>query len=390
MNGDEIRAKIEQTAEAVEPVKTSNFGPVILTMSDVEAKPVSWLWRGRFSLGRLSLLIGRPGVGKSFLTLDMAARISTGRAWPDGGKCPSGSVLLLCCEDDPSDTIKARLDAAGADASKIHLLQGIRAACPKTGEQRETVVTLADIDAIEATLQDMPDCKLIVIDPIGSYLGRRVDAHRDNDVRGVLAPVAALAEKYGPAVVIVAHSRKSAAKYADDTAMGSRAFTGIVRAAWHLLSDEEDSERRLLLSGKFNLGKPAPGWANRIESAIPGRDETGRLVWESGPVEMTADDAMAILNETTKPGPQPEKRNGAADWLKKFLADGQPKAVKEIHAEAKSAGLGGSEKTLSRALDFLGGIREKRGDSWVWQLDSSPQQPPKEKNLSSCPDESGP
>ena len=108
---------------------------------------------------------------------------------------------------------------------------------------------------------------------------------------------------------------------------------------------------------------------------------------------MHADDAMAIANEATKPGPQPEKRNAAADWLAEQLADGLPKAVQYIDDEAKAAGLGVSSKTLGRALDSLGGVRERPGVGWVWRIpkpvDKSPSEIDntslRENNLSSCP-----
>ena len=110
----------------------------------------------------------------------------------------------------------------------------------------------------------LPDCKLVVIDPIGSFLGNGTDAHRDNEVRGVLAPVAMLAEKHGPAVLVVAHRRKSAGSIADDLALGSRAFTGIARAVWHLTRDPDDKARRLLLPGKNNLAREGDGLAFSI------------------------------------------------------------------------------------------------------------------------------
>ena len=396
MNPQELNAQIQTVAsDAAEyiPIEKPTIGPVLLNMANVQATSVSWLWRHRFARGRLSLLVGRAGLGKSFLTLDAAARITTGRDWPDGKPCEAGSVLLICCEDDPGDTIRVRLDAAGADASKVELLKAVQTIDPETELPREIPFTLQDVLAMGAALKSMPDCRLVIIDPIGSYLGGRTDAHRDNEVRGVLAPVAALAAKYGPAVLIVAHNRKSPAKHADDTALGSRAFTGIVRSSWHLMSDEEDSERRLFLPGKSNLSKTAPGLAFRIEPDETGRDETARVVWEDTLIDMHADDAMAIANEPAKPGPQPEKRNEAADWLAEQLADGLPKAVQYIGDEAKAAGLGVSSKTLGRALESLGGIREPAGTGWVWRIpkpvDKSPSKIDspdlRENNLSSCP-----
>ena len=263
--GDQVGAfaervgAIEPEAKPEENMDEAARKPVLVDMSTVAPTPVRWLWPGRVARGRLSLLVGRAGLGKSFLTIDMAMRVTTGFGWPDGTTCPTGTVLFICCEDDPGDTIRPRLDAAGADAGKVRLLKGVNFTDPKTGENIESTFTLQDVIALESALKSMPDCQLVIIDPIGSYLGGGTDSHRDNEVRGVLAPISALAEKYGPAVVIVAHTRKSSAKYADDTALGSRAFTGIVRTSWHLMADEKDAERKLFLPGKNNLAKTVIG-----------------------------------------------------------------------------------------------------------------------------------
>ena len=336
-------------------------GPVLTCLADVEPREVSWLWPGRLPLGRLSLLVGRPGEGKSFLTADAAARVSTGTPWPDGSTCPRGSVLLMSAEDDPGDTIRPRLDAHHADVSRVHLLTAVRLV-DDAGE-RERIVTLADVEAIESALRQLLDCRLIVVDPIGSYLGSGTDAHRDNEVRSVLAPIATLAEKYGPAVLVVAHRRKGVATNADDTAMGSRAFTGISRCVWHLSRDGEDKDRRLLLPGKNNLASEGTGLAFTIAGDPP------QLTWERNPVAMTADDGLAAENAgPRKPGPDADVRDGAAEWLTTALADG-PREAKELLDEWKN-GHGGSKTTLERAKKSLGveSFRDAVPGPWWWRL----------------------
>ena len=137
----------------------------------------------------------------------MAARVSRGIPWPDGTPCPRGDVFMVCAEDDPADTIRPRLDAHGADVQRVHLLPSIRR-IGSDGKPHETMFTLAHVAELEAAIRAHPECRLIVIDPIGSFLGAGIDAHRDNTVREVLTPVAKLAEKYGVAVIVVAHCRK--------------------------------------------------------------------------------------------------------------------------------------------------------------------------------------
>ena len=123
--------------------------PKLVTMADVESRPVQWLWPGRFALGRISLLVGMPGAGKSFLTCDMAARVSTGQPWPDGTPCDRGSVLLVTAEDDPGDTIRPRLDAQGADVSRVHQLAGLHRQ-EIDGSNAEAIFSLGDAGALEA------------------------------------------------------------------------------------------------------------------------------------------------------------------------------------------------------------------------------------------------
>ncbi len=348
------------------------LGPVLTCMADVEPREVSWLWPERIPLGRITLLVGRPGEGKSFLTTDVAARVTTGTPWPDGSDCPRGSVILISAEDDPGDTIRPRLDAHDADVSKVHLLSAVRRV---DGDgQYERLLTLADVEAIESALTRLPDCKLVVIDPIGSFLGGGTDAHRDNEVRSVLAPIAALAEKYGVAVLIVAHRRKSAGNNADELALGSRAFTGIARAVWHVTRDTEKRARRLLLPGKSNLGPEGGGLAFSIGGEPP------RVRWESDPVAMSADDALALENNVraSKRGPEAESQKEAESWLRKALTEG-PRPAKELLDKWKN-GQDGSERTLKRAKKSLKveSFQSEPPGPWSWRL------PGKDAKLPQC------
>ncbi|MEQ9461113.1 MAG: AAA family ATPase [Phycisphaeraceae bacterium] len=370
-DGEVLKAEIlKLTAEAAETpaLEDDPGGPVLRCLADIEPQKVRWLWPGRIPLGRITLLVGRPGEGKSFLTCDMAARVSTGTDWPDGTVCPEGSVLLVCAEDDPGDTIRPRLDAHHADVRRVHLLAGVRRPTGRDGEMVETWFTLADVLELESVLERLSDCKLVVVDPIGSYLGSGTDAHRDNEVRSVLAPIGRLAEKYGPAFVVVAHRRKGTGTNADELALGSRAFTGIARAVWHVTREEEDKTRRLLLPGKNNLGPEGSGLAFTIAG------DPAVIAWEMNPVEMSADDQLRRENgggEERTPGPEPVARNHAAAWLRGLLEEGA-KRVKEIEGEGRAAGF--SMGTLRRAKDELGITPHREGygegGGWWWELPS--------------------
>lgn len=330
--------------------------PVILCTADVQAQEVSWLWNGRLPLGCLSLLVGRPGEGKSFATLDWAARVSTGRDWPDGSSCESGSVLLVSAEDDPGDTIRPRLDAHDADPHRIYLLKGVYAK-DKQGKLIEGAFTLVNIETLRQALDTIGDVRLIVIDPIGSYMGGKVDAHRDNEVRGVLAPLAALAQEKNAAVVLVAHQRKGKAINPDDMTLGSIGFTAIARSVLHLMRDPDDEDRRLLLPGKMNLAVPAPGLAFTIGG------EPARVQWASDPVTITAAEVLAKSNGGSSAGDE------AGDWLRDVLSNG-PFPVSEIRSMVQRDGL--AWRTVERAKKRIKATATREGFAsggrWMWAM----------------------
>jgi len=344
----------------------TELGPMMTCLQDVEPREVSWLWPGRIPLGRITLLVGRPGEGKSYLTAYMAARVSRGRCWPDGSACDCGSVLLMTGEDDPADTIRPRLDAHNADCRRVHLLSAVRRV---DGEgQYERLIRLDDVDAIGQALERLGDCRLVVVDPVGSFLGGRTDAHRDNEVRAVLAPLAALAEQHGPAVLLIAHRRKASGAMADDLALGSRAFTGIARAVWHLSRDPDDKTRRLLLPGKCNLAPEGHGLAFSIVG------KPASLRWEEAPVKLHADDAVAAEQRAQRPGPAADDRREAEEFLRQTLADG-PRQSKDVEAEARG-GHGISAATLRRARKAAGVVAyqpTKPGPWWLRLPDAQPR-----------------
>jgi hypothetical protein len=341
--------------------------PLLTCVDDVQETAIRWLWPGRVPLGRITMLVGRPGEGKSFLTTDMAARVTRGLSWPDGTDCPDGSVLVISAEDDPRDTIRPRLRAHGADLKRVHLFSMVRRPDAE-GRPYETMFTLADVEALDAALTSHPDCRLVVVDPIGSFLGGGTDAHRDNDVRSVLVPVTVLAERHNVAVLVVAHRRKSFGPNADDMALGSRAFTAVARAVWHLTRDPENKARRLLLTGKSNIAAEQAGLAFTIVSEPGGLPS---IAWEPGPIDMTADDAMRRENDAAGENGRTAMEEAAA-WLHEVLADG-PLPSTEILSLAGARGV--SKRTLERAKESLGVRAFRKGSGvavWYCSLPDSP------------------
>jgi hypothetical protein len=263
--------------------------PKLVRMSDVEPRQVEWVWRNRLARGKLTLLVGDPGLGKSFITLDIASRISKGSKWPDCDESsPRGDVILMLAEDDLADTIRPRLDAAGADTTRIIALRGVTRRHGERNKHVETPFCLkSDIDVLEKTLRQNADTKLIVIDPISSYLGD-TDSHNNAEIRAVLSPLVDLAMKYNVAVLAVSHLNKNSGGPAIYRSMGSLAFTAVARCALLVAKDNKDPRRRLLLPIKNNIAPDAYGSAYTIEDQGSG----AFVKWDDQKVTITAEEAI--------------------------------------------------------------------------------------------------
>ncbi len=356
----------EQTAATESPEQS---GPQLVTvcMADVAIKPVSWLWPGRIARGKVTLSAGHPGVGKSHQTMDMAARISTGSLWPDGTLCACGDVLLFSAEDDAGDTLRPRLEAAGADLQRVHVVRAVADEYLGNGIRPERVFCLErDLPALEAKLAELSSVSLIVIDPITAFLGH-ADDHRNGEVRGLLAPLADLAARYEAAIVAITHLNKGTANGAAVLLriIGSIAFAGAARAAFLVARDPQDPNRRLFVPMKNNLGPDQGGLAFRIEGATidsaAGPIETTRIIWEADPISTSAEDALMPETQGST------TLKSAVIWLRAALADG-PVRSQELYNKAKSAGY--SYSTLRRALGELKAITTQTGfhGGWTWSL----------------------
>ncbi len=347
--------------------------PVVRRLADVEAKPIRWLWQGRFARGKASFLAGHPGLGKSQVTISLAAVVSTGGCWPvDGSPCETGSVVFLSAEDDPADTIRPRLEAAGADIHRCYVLEAARAGYDGRGEMVSRPFSLeTDLPQLEALLDHIGDVALVVIDPISAYLGD-TDSHRNSDVRALLAPLSQLAARQEVAVVCVTHLSKAGGADALLRVVGSIGFAAAPRAAYLVAKDAERPERRLFLPLKNNLVKGGAGLAFRVAGHdLPGGIETSRVLWEGQPVTVTADEALATADEDRS------ALNDAKEFLATLLADG-PVPTEQVRAEAKGAGY--SWRTIQRAKKALGAeaIKEGMAGGWVWRLPPKNATPPEE------------
>jgi hypothetical protein len=353
---DEVAAlAVKAAAQADAPgfrgrAQPATRGPILVPLADVEPQAVEWAWEGRVALGKMTLLIGDPGVGESFIALDIASCFTTGSEWPDGGAAPLGPVVLLSAEDGVADTIRPRVDALGGDPASIHVLKAVKSA---TGERSFSLKE--DVDSLETAIAST-DARLVIIDPLSAYFGN-TESYKDTEVRGVLAPLASLAEQTGVAVVGIMHLTKDAQRRAIYRAPGSIAFIAAARIVLAVGKDPKHEGRRLLVSVKNNLGPAAKALAYSIPE--------GRLEWESEPVEGI--NADQLLGETDQPD-DPSAREAAEELIREALRGG-PVSAREVYQLARDQGI--SDRTLRYAKKALG-VRQRRapgpGTRWEWYL----------------------
>lgn len=326
--------------------------------ADIAPERLRWLWPGRIPLGKVTIIAGDPGLGKSLVTLDLAARVSRGGMWPDGSENLIGGVLLLSAEDDAADTIRPRLDACDANVENIHILESITVV-DGDGRPDSKLVTLLDVEPVELWLHRHPDCRLIIIDPITAYLGD-ADSHKNAELRALLTPWAKLAADCGVAVVAVSHLTKNSSTSAMYRITGSLAFVAASRAVWVVCKDKQDPDRRLFLPVKCNLGPDQQGLAYRVFAD----GDAVMIEWEPDPVQIDAQDALA----PDVPDRERPERDEAVEWLRDQLGNG-PVTVKDLKKEAIAAGV--AWRTLERAKVSAGVRARKRGmGGWIWEVNS--------------------
>jgi putative DNA primase/helicase len=328
-------------------------------MADVEPEAVQWIWPGRIARGKLTLIAGDPGIGKSQITIDSAARITTSGTWPDGGTAVIGSVVILSTEDSPKDTLRPRFEAVGADLQRVHVLKAVI-----TDDKLRTFSLQADLDALGEKVRTLGDVSLVIIDPITSYMGQ-IDSHRTTDVRAVLEPLAGFAEKFNVAVLAVSHPPKATQAKALHCITGSLAFVAAARLVFVAIEEPETgSGRRLLLAVKNNLGALAAGLGFHLAQRIVSKGiVASHIAWDSTPVTTTADQALAAAGA----GTTAQALGEATDFLLDELSSG-PRAVREIKTSAAEAGI--AWRTVRRAQQKLGIKPHKAGlnKGWQWSL----------------------
>ncbi len=336
-------------------------GVVLTCGSDLTPAPVRWLWPNWLALGKVHILAGAAGVGKTTMALAFKATVTIGGRWPDGSRCEPGNVLIWSGEDDVADTLLPRLLAAGADRARCFFVSGARV----DGEVLP-FDPARDMGQLLAAVEKIGGIKLLIVDPVVSAVTG--DSHKNTEVRRALQPLVDLAAACDCALLGITHFSK-AGQGTDPTlrVIGSVAFGAVARVVLVAakVKGEDGTDRRILARSKSNIGPDDGGFEYHLEQievdAFPGI-EASRIAWGKA-VEGSARELLIDPNDEADEAP----RDGATDFLKEVLKDG-PMPTKAVKAEALESGH--TWRTVRRAADELMVIKKKGGmtEGWYWQL----------------------
>ena len=342
------RQKANSTEEDTRPL-------VARSIDQFERQELQWLWPPFFPLGLVTLLSGDKGTGKSSVMLDLAARISTGSPLPrfghDKAECaPKGSVIILCQEDDIPRMIRPRLEAAGADLSRIHTLGYEVPDEPTEFDLIERLDTKAK--ELGKMLEQIGDVELIVIDPTTDYVGQG-DLNRDTDVRQLLNPLVRLAARYDLSIVNIIHHNKKADLKVKYRPLGSVAFRNVAKSSV-LVAKAEMANEFYLAQECSNLTP----WTRAVTYSTVSEGDYHRVEWGSDWEEVDVDELMEAQ--------RPKKQQRAETMLREWLADG-PVDTELLRQKAKDAGIGWRTVERAKAAIKADSVRAAKG-RWTWKL----------------------
>lgn len=372
LTDQEIRIALQSKTDEIKPIEKVEHPKLdephkqsvalqIVNMSTIKAQAINWLWYGWLPLGKMTILAGAGGCGKTNLLLALIATITTKGIFPDGSKCAdTGRVLIYSTEDDPNDTLLPRLIANGADLSKIDFIAG---RINEKGE-REPFDPTKDLPLLYDYAKQNPDIKLLMIDPIISAVGG--DSNKATDVRRSLQVVVDFAQEFNCAVVGITHFAKGTSGSSPaDRIIGSQAFTALARMVWSAAKREDENDC-ILVRAKSNISTLDGGIRYQIESeTVLENIETTKTAW-LGIIEGTAKE---LLNEAENP----ENGNSSTvDMAREFLIDllssVESMPSKEVQAQAKDAGF--SPASIRRAQEKLNikPFKPQGEKVWFWAL----------------------
>ncbi|MEW8548587.1 MAG: AAA family ATPase [Candidatus Thiodiazotropha sp.] len=328
----------------------------------ITPEPIQWLWDGWLAAGKMHIVAGVPGTGKTTISLALAASITTGGRWPDGSRAEKGDVLIWSGEDDPQDTLIPRLHACGADLSRVHFVSSVH----QEGDSRPFDPAY-DVPHLRKQLETMKaPIKLMIVDPIVSATSG--DSHKNAETRRSLQPLVDLAQSIRCALIGITHFTKgTAGRDPLDRVTGSLAFGALARLVMVAAKNPEDG-KRVFMRAKSNIGEDHGGFHYDLEQVelpkFPGVS-TSLLLWGES-IDGTARELLAEA-ETTDDSEHKSAMAEAMNFLTDLLKEG-PVLSKEIKKDVEQAGL--SWATIKRAKKSLGIEANKDGmdGKWSWSL----------------------
>lgn len=342
---------------------TPQPGVTLVPASTIRPEPIRWIWPGWLAAGKLHVLAGMAGTGKTTIVLAVAATLTGMGRWPDGGICQTpADVVIWSGEDDAADTLIPRLMAMGANLDRVHLITG---AIDDEGRKRGFDPAVDMIELQTAMALKKP--RLLILDPISSAVSG--DSHQNTEVRRSLQPVVDLASSLGCAVLGITHfSKGTAGRDPLERVTGSMAFGAFARLVWATIkpAKDADDQKRRLIRTKSNIGPDGGGFEYDLKQTnVPGFSDiyASCILWGDALEGSARELAGQIEDEKTETGPSP--REEAKEFLLDILNDG-PRLQVEIKDLSDQEGI--SIATLKRAKKELGIISTKLSEGWEWRL----------------------
>ena len=298
----------------------------IIRMSDVELTPVDWLWKPYLPFGKLSVLQGNPGEGKTYFAMHLAAACTNGKLLPNMERMEPFNVIYQTAEDGLGDTVKPRLIEAGADLDRVLVI-----------DDSEVQLTLSDERIEKAIIEN--NARLVIIDPIQAYLGADVDMNRANEVRPIFMRLGQVAQRTGCAILLIGHLNKAAGMQSLQRGLGSIDIAAAVRSVMFIGKLKHDPTMRILTHEKSSLAPPGASLAFSL-------GDEGGFRWV-GEYDITADEMLSGIE------PQREtKTQQAKDLICTLLAGGKQVLSEDIDKAALERGIPG--RTVRDAKRELG------------------------------------
>lgn len=381
--------KIDEQALTKIQAPENEYGVSLIQASTIEQKPIKWILNGWLAVGKFHVLGGVAGTGKSTIAMSLCAIISSGGLFPDGQQPEKGDVVIWTGEDDPQDTLTPRLKAMGADLDRVHFVGSF---C--NGDSERPFDPKQDILCLKKRIANLKDIKLLVFDPIVSTIKK--DGNSNSDVRNDLTPIAQMAAELGFAVLGITHfSKFTGGNEPLERITGSLAFGAVPRVVWAVtrVKTADESDERILVRIKNNIGKDGDGFHYKVEQTSVDGIDTSKVIWGKaiyGSASKLFQDAEALPCEAKT------KIQECIELILQLLSDG-PMASKEFDQRCKDSDF--STSTIRNAKEKLR-IKPERmgglGDKGRWEvslpkpkmlLSTSPQNTAHLNHLSHLSDE---